>query len=123
MMLAIESAVLDMLLAGDDETLALLRAQRDRMHVSERKYSGCGFFTSFGHPPDAIRIPPTSGRAFGDVYAAIPGLAHGAGFVLFFEDGLLDFLEGYTHGEDWGEDPPWFVLGYMEPVRKLSGLC
>ena len=36
-----------------------------------------------------------------DVTVEIEGLRHGAGFVLFLGDGLLDMLEGYSYGEPW----------------------
>jgi hypothetical protein len=39
--------------------------------------------------------------ALGDVTATIEGLEHGAGFVLFVQDGVLDVLEGFSYDEPW----------------------
>jgi hypothetical protein len=35
------------------------------------------------------------------VIARMEGLEHGAGFMLFIDDGVLVMLEGYTYDEPW----------------------
>ena len=36
-----------------------------------------------------------------DVSARIDGMEHGAGFVLWVEDGVLETLEGFSYVEPW----------------------
>ena len=49
----LEQAVLTMLLAGDDATLVLLRAQLNAATIVSRKMPGVGFFTDF-HVPEVV---------------------------------------------------------------------
>jgi hypothetical protein len=117
----LEAAVLDKLLAGDNPALALLREQRRRLCVKKREYSGVGFFTEFELPPVAPRLPISTPIRFGDVLADIDGMEHGAGFVLFIDNGLLTMLEGYSNAnENWPEKISSFRLSYWGLQRDLS---
>jgi hypothetical protein len=42
------------------------------------------------------------------------GFYHGAGFVLFVDDGVISFLEGFTYDEPWPEDAGSFELWYLK---------
>lgn len=120
----IERAVLDMLLAGESPALEVLRAQCERLFVVKRELTGVGFFTELGHPPDVMRLPASLRVRFGDVLADIEGLEHGAGFVLYIDDGLITLLEGYsTANEPWPESPAQFALRYWPPERALGPLA
>jgi hypothetical protein len=119
----IEGAVLDMLLAGESPALEVLRAQREPLFVAKRELTGVGFFTELGHPPDVVRLQAPQRVRFGDVLADIEGLEHGAGFVLYIDDGLITMLEGYsTANEPWPESPARFALRYWPPERSLGPL-
>lgn len=55
--------------------------------------------------------------------AAIGGLGHGAGFVLYVKDGRLDALEGYSYDEPWPPAIASFELQYTsERERDLERL-
>ncbi|MCX5741652.1 MAG: hypothetical protein NT062_04030 [Proteobacteria bacterium] len=119
----IEGAVLDKLLAGEIPTLQILRSQRDHLCVMKREFTGVGFYTEFGHPPGAARLRAPMRVRFGDVLADIRGLEHGAGFVLFIDDGLITMLEGYsTANEPWPELTAPLSLRYLPPERDLGPL-
>lgn len=119
----LESAVLDLLLAGGHPALEVLRVQRERLIVSKREFTGVGFFAEFSHPPDVVRLQAPRRARFGDVLAEIEGLEHGAGFVLFIDDGLITMLEGYsTANEPWPEHPAGWTLRYWPPERDLGPL-
>ena len=95
----LELSVIRMLLDGDDPALATLRDQLEHTLVQKRQFTGVGFFADLrvsGESPPAA----ASGHLGDD--AEIEGLEHGAGFVLFIEDGYLHMLEGYTYGSE-----PW----------------
>jgi hypothetical protein len=112
-----------MLLAGDDPRLKALRRQLAGSRVRSREFTGVGFFTNLTVPPDATRAPVGAQRVtLGDVAASMNGLAHGAGFVLFITDGMLDFLEGFTYDEPWPEIIGAFSLRYWNEDRDLAEL-
>lgn len=115
----LERAVLDKLLAGDDPTLAILRAQAESAQLRSRKNTGVGFYCYFDVPDDIERIGRATFR-LGDVNATMKGLSHGAGFVLFVKDGRLDNLEGYTYDEPWPTTISDFELAYQNHPRKLA---
>ena len=119
-----ERAVLQKLLTGDHPILNALSAQVAASRIGKREFTGVGFFTTFELSAGAPRAPLPPGRiAFGDVIAEIQGLKHGAGFVLFIENGYIDFLEGYTYDEPWPERITDFQLKYMGgELRDLSSL-
>jgi len=120
----LERAVLEMLLAGDHPILECLRKQLSLVQVTRREWTGVGFFTDLVIPESAEPAKMLPGRAtIGDVLAEIAGLDHGAGFVLFIEDGKLDFLEGYSYEEPWSEARSEYSLRYRAPnVRDLNSL-
>jgi hypothetical protein len=107
-----------MLLDGDHPVLAVLRRQLPGLEVTERKFTGVGFFATFSTngaaPPATI---PAGGSPFGDVEATISGMAHGAGFLRWLKDGRLHELEGYSYDEPWPEQVAAFSLKYAEPSR------
>ena len=91
--------------------------------VAKREFTGVGFFTEFGHPPEAVRLQTPSRVRFGDVLADIEGLEHGAGFVLYIDEGLITMLEGYTAAnEPWPDPTGRFSLRYLHPGRDLGPL-
>lgn len=114
----LEQAVIDKLLAGDHQALAVLRAQAERMRLVERKETGAGFFCQFEVEEEA---PALHGDfQIGDVHAELAGLAHGAGFVLFVRSGRLAMLEGFTFDEPWPQRVRYFRVSYDREPRELE---
>lgn len=105
----LERAVMACLLAPEHPVADALRQQADHGRVASRKYTGVGFYTGLDVHPDAPPAPVKSGQMnLGDVTASIDGLNHGAGFVLWVEDGVLRELEGFSYDEPWPEE----IRGY-----------
>src|SRR5262245_18245908 len=103
-----ERSVLEKLLEGEHPVLDALRAQLPAAVVERREWTGVGFFTSL-HVPDNAPRPPSAGNLHvGGVHGEIPGLAHGAGFVVFVNDGRMTCLEGFSYDEPWNEQPSEF---------------
>ena len=119
MLTELERAVLDMLLAGETPALATLREQLDQAAVQSREFSGVGFFTHFAIPPSVLRLPVRDRVTLGDVGAELNSLAHGAGFVLFVENGELSMLEAFTYDEPWPEPLGPFRLRYHHAERQI----
>lgn len=112
-----ERAVLNALLSGDGSTLKVLREQARVARLVSRESTGVGIFLNFEVPTSA---PSLSERdfAFGDVFAEIEGLRHGAGFVLFVTDGRLSMLEGYSYAEPWPASVTNFKLSHAKNLRS-----
>ena len=90
-----------MMLDKPGEPFDTVREQLAHATVGKREFSGAGFFTDFVVPTDArVRrdLPPME---IGDVGAEVPGLQHGAGFLLFIRDSGVSMLEGFTYDEPW----------------------
>ena len=111
-----ERAVLDAILEGDHPTLDILRAQARRMVLESREFSGAGFFLDFVVPEELAA--PIPDAVIGDVTAEIPGLRHGAGFLLFIRNGRISFLEGFSYGEDWPPEVTGYTLNRDPALRK-----
>lgn len=113
--------MLQKLLDGDHPVLAALREQLSGLSVKERKLTGAGFFTEFATAATVNPVPLSAGQVrFGDVQATIRGLKHGAGFLLYVDQGLLHFLEGYSFEEPWPECIHEFFVEYTSPDRKAE---
>jgi hypothetical protein len=68
-------------------------------------------------------VPGSRSLVLSDVEGDLAGLAHGAGFVLFVEDGYLGMLEAFSYGERWPARVDSLSLSYVggEP-RTLEAL-
>jgi len=114
---------MDKLLEGEDISLAILRQQLEEAKVSERKMTGVGFYLTFVVPDNVRRLQGVLNVKFGDVHAEIPGLANGAGFLLYLRNGYLNMLEAYTYDEPWPQEIGKFELSYDQgETRDLEKL-
>lgn len=92
---------MDVLLSGDAPALSTLRVQFHVAEVGRRDYTGVGFFTRFSVPAHTQRLQECSCLRLTNAAADIEGLAYGAGFVLFVDEGAINFLEGFSFDEPW----------------------
>jgi hypothetical protein len=117
----LEKQVLEMLLRGQDEVLAILRRQAKQLEVTGREMTGVGFYAEFLVPPDVPRVPGGLTFKLGDVNGTADNVSHGLGFLLYVKDGALSVLEGYTYDEPWPDDVRGLVLTYASKEgRKLN---
>ncbi|MHB8901766.1 MAG: hypothetical protein ACYC6Y_23670 [Thermoguttaceae bacterium] len=103
---------MEMLLAGNDPTLSILRDQYAASTVAKREFTGVGFFVTFAIPSQVERLGDRKSLHFGDVQAEIEGMQYGAGFVIHVSDGVLEYLEGYSYDEPWPASVQHFQLSY-----------
>jgi hypothetical protein len=115
---ALEKQVVEMLLAGDNAILAVLRDQSEHLGVSSREMTGVGFFTRLVVSANAASLG--RGRSFklGDVNGTADNVRNGLGFLLYIEDGLLSALEGYTYDEPWPDDLSGVTLSYSKGTAR-----
>jgi hypothetical protein len=95
----LELAAFHSIFSETPELAHTLRGQLSVATVVERKNTGVGFFTTISVPLSAAAIHRSEPRST-ETHARIPGLEHGIGFVLFFEDGRIHTLEGFTYGSE-----------------------
>ncbi len=96
-----ERAVMQKLLEKNTSINKTLREQYQKPQVISREFTGVGFFTDFKVPENVFRVTEPLDRAFGDVICEINGIEDFGGFVLFTENGVIEFLEGYTCYDNW----------------------
>jgi len=114
-----ETAVLEKQLSGEHPVLITLCAQLSGLRVTQREFTGVGFYTQFLVADGVHRASTLSARlVFGDVVATVGGLKHGAGFLVYAEHGVLQMLEAYSYGEPWPEEVADFALTYFDPSRQ-----
>jgi hypothetical protein len=107
----LQHRVLKMLLFGDDPVLTALRLPLESAEVSDRKFTGAGFFTEFHVPLGIPLLPGKQSFVIGDVSGQVSG--QGCGFLLFVKNNALDFLEGQVWGiGDWPESSQIESLRY-----------
>lgn len=112
--------VLPRLLEGDHPALALLRKQLREVTVTEVDLSGVGFFAHLVVPPAMPTADPAR-IVGGDAEIVLSGVEHGAGCVLFVDDGRLSMFEGYTYGgEEWTEGTEVVSIGRVTPVAPAN---
>lgn len=99
-----ERLVLEELLARDEPRGEVLRQQCAAATVSQREFSGVGFFTSFQLPESVAKLPDAASFPLA-VDAELDGVEDGAGFILFIRGGVIDFLEGYVNTGAWPDEP------------------
>jgi hypothetical protein len=104
MLTPLEKAVLDLMLDRPGEPCSTLRKQLAHAVVAKREFSGVGFFTYFTIPADAPVRRDLAQAVIQDIVADIPGVEHGASFMLFIQDGVLSFLEGVASSGDWPQE-------------------
>ncbi len=109
-MTSLERQAMDFLLRGNNETLAILRAQLGASSVIRRELTGVGFFTHFDVLPVADKLPSPGRLTIHDVHATLAEIEYPVGFVLFVEAGAVDALEGL----------PTTISG---PLRRQSRAC
>jgi hypothetical protein len=115
----LEHEVIETLLRPDPPVFIALRMQFAECQMVARKLTGVGFFTDLSLRAYATPAKVKPGRlALGDVQARLEGLQHGAGFVLWIENGLLATLEAFSYDEPWPEVVNEFSV---QPATRSGG--
>ena len=89
---ALELAALHSMFAEVPSLAQQLERQLSAASVTNRESTGVGFFTSISVPLTAEAVERSEPLS-GETHARLPGLEHGLGFVLFFNEGRIATLE------------------------------
>lgn len=115
----LEVQVMNHLLSGENEILAVLRVQFGAAIVKSKEYSGAGFFVYFEIREEAPRLASDYSFEIDDVAAHVTGLKNGVGFTLFIKNGVINMLEGYTFGEElWPKSIENYELYYTNKEKR-----
>ena len=103
-MVALIAQLMGLLLAREDPSAAILRDQYAVARLEKPTLTGVGFFAEFDVPSDAPRFH--AARLIGGAAEIeIAGVEHGAGCLLFVNEGVIQTLEGYTYADAWPMHP------------------
>jgi hypothetical protein len=108
--------LMPLLLAGEHPTLKVLRDQFRVSRVRSVEFSGVGFFAEFEVPVNAVTVTP-SRIVGGEAKIELAGVEHGAGCVLFIDNGRLAMLEGYSYGSE-----PWLETTEVIAVSDVLSI-
>jgi len=117
----LERTIVTKLLQGDDPVLEVLRRQAADAHVSERDFTGVGFYATLSVPPHLPRLEGMPRLVIGDVYAEIDGLEHEAGFLLIVTNGAIDVLECFSIDDAFPQQPKLKRAYYVRPASGDTG--
>ena len=110
-------AVITTILKPSHPVMDALREQLWACLVTNREFTGTGFFTGLRIPAYIPDAPVTRDRLhLGEVAASLTGVDH-AGFVLWVTRGRLDTLEGFSYGEPWPDRIEGWNVTPMTPTR------
>jgi len=96
----------------------LILNQIAHAHVISRKRSRAGFITYFLLPGNIPTLKTMSQSKKLEIYAEHSNIPAGAEFLLWFEHGRLEYLEGYAFIGEWPKDE----LGFHFVTHQKS-LC
>jgi hypothetical protein len=109
-----ENEVIKMILDNNIDKMDILREQYKISQVLKRKFTGCGFFSTFIINDTEKKLQFEELNIELSCLGEIEGVENGVGFILFIRDGYIDVLEGYTYGEEtWPEEIGKYKL-YLE---------
>jgi hypothetical protein len=113
--LVLAKQLLPTLLQGSDPRLAVLRAQLEVASVSIKSNTNWGFFAELGIPGTAAKLEPPD-FCGGNAEIEVEGVRVPAGCVLYVEQGVLSYLEVYTHDGPWEHPPVFKKVSFIQPV-------
>jgi len=95
--------ILNLLLDGDDVD-AMAKLQIESLTESDFNYTGSGLFVSFSHDEEIFKFRLNEDQlTLNGVEIKSPDLAIGADATVFFEDGVIDHLEIWSHDGNYPE--------------------
>lgn len=99
-----ENDVMQKILHEDNALYEQLSKQYKCAVITNREFSGCGFFTKFNILDESLRLKDFMNIELGNTRAIIEGIKNGIGFVLFIRNGFITTLEGYTYDDKWPDN-------------------
>lgn len=102
-----ENDVITAIINKESEISENLYMQYIHSKVISREFTGYGFYTMYSVDPK-YKNKIVKNAMLGEINATLNDLKHGAGFILYINNGLIDMLECYTYDEKF----PSYVAQY-----------
>jgi len=99
-----EDEVMQKIIKEDTKLYQELKKQYEKSKVTNREFTGYGFYTNFEITDKSLRLESAINIELGSTHATINDVKNGVGFVLFIRNGLIEMLEGYTYEERWPQE-------------------
>jgi hypothetical protein len=113
----LEEDVLRLATDGGYPDSAVLRGQLSGIRSVRRIVTTFGFNLDLEVDRTSVaRATATANAAIHGVTATVDSLEHGAGFVIFVEDGYLARLEAFSYDEAW----PEHITGYTVALSETG---
>lgn len=118
----LESDILIWLSQHSEDPLVALQAESAK--VSNREYTGAGFWISLEIPDDVERLPDDSEKVapISGPYIDSDNLAHGGGTIFMVEGGAISRLEVFAYGSSFPERLIDYRLRYIEQITPDASL-
>ena len=114
----IERLVLDVLLAGEDPALAILRAQAASVEVLAREHTVVGEYVNLKPAADCPRVEPQN-IILSDIDLKVEDVEIGVTTLLYVEDGCLSCIEFATYTGEWPTEPVVLNCKYLREEETV----
>ena len=118
---AFETQALEMLGAGDDPLLSIVRAQLAACRVRERESSELGRLTDLWVEDGVPLCEVTDRFSIDDLFCRVEGLEESAQILLHFNRGRIATLEAFVAEGPWPEEPTAVEMWYVAPDDDDAG--
>ncbi len=100
-MTKLEKTIIESMIGDSELTLANPKIHLHKMIVTNREFTGAGFFTEIQRSPDTRLFDEGLSMHWGRVGARLNADAIKTGYLVYVEDGYVTLIEGYTYGDEW----------------------
>lgn len=105
-----DKAIIEHLISAANHFTIELTNQFKNSHVKSRNITGHGFYTDI-FVPLQFAITGFPNFELGCSNTVVSGIENGMTFILFVRNGIIDFLEGATYGEEYSDKCMIISLG------------
>ena len=116
-----ENELINKLTTGDSVGLERLKQHFNNAKLKSREMTGVGMYLNFDITPGSVERFKKDVQ-FGDLYITGSGFEYGAGVIVFINNGYLDVLECYVHGDEWPSFYQDICITYEKEPRFLAEL-
>ncbi len=114
----LESAAIELLLSGNDQSLHALQQQLKFIQSVSRTHTGVGIMSEFVLANDAQPLHVRRSFSLSNVDAEINSGEVFCAFVLSVKEGLLDALEAVAHKGEWPDEIKCFRVFYTNTITS-----
>jgi len=115
----LEQIVIGRMLADHDLKPVRTAVNFDAVMVSDREFTGAGFFTEFERSEETKLFDDEVSLRWGKVGARLNASKVETGYLVYVDGGYLTTVEGYTYGDGWPDKVEQIEVYELEPGTEL----